>query len=280
MQETVESGPRRAFSGPKIGGEEGFRLRCKEKRAVGGRARISWVPVQKHFISENVARVHERITRATARCGRRADELTIVAVSKTFPAELIQHAYDAGLRHFGENRIQEWEAKQPKAAHLAATWHFIGHLQSNKVRRAAHLFDRIDSLDSSALAQKLSAVADEEKKRLPVLIEVRLGKETTKSGVSESDLRSLADTVIESSGLDLQGLMTVPPYFDDPEQARPYFGKLRKLRDELRSMLGANLPVLSMGMSHDFEAAIEEGATEIRVGTDIFGERSKHGGVI
>jgi PLP dependent protein len=235
------------------------------------------VPAEGHFVAENVQHVRERIARAAARCGRNAGEITIVAISKTFPPELIELAYQAGLRHFGENRIQEWEAKQPKLGHLEASWHFIGHLQSNKARRAAHLFARIDSVDSIALAQKLDAAAAEEKRRLAVLIEVHLSEESGKTGVAEANLPALAEAVIRLPNLELRGLMTVPPYFEDPERVRPYFRKLRNLRDELAQAMKINLPILSMGMSHDFEAAIEEGATEIRVGTDIFGARAKNG---
>jgi hypothetical protein len=231
------------------------------------------VAAHDHFITENVKRVRERVAQAAARCGRNADEITIVAVSKTFPVESIQAAYDAGLRHFGENRIQEWEAKKPQLAHLDATWHFIGHLQSNKVRRAVHLFHRIDSVDSISLAQRLDSVAGEETKRLPVLIEVHVGDETSKTGVGESDLAALAEKIVGLPALEPRGLMTIPPYFDNPQDARPFFWKLRSFRDDLNAKLGMNLPVLSMGMSHDFEVAIEEGATEIRVGTDIFGVR-------
>lgn len=226
-----------------------------------------------HFIAENVKRVRERVAQAAARCGRNADEITIVAVSKTFRAESIEAAYEAGLRHFGENRIQEWEAKKPRLAHLDATWHFIGHLQSNKARRAVHLFHRIDSIDSIPLAQRLDAAAVESTKRLPVLIEVHLTDEASKTGVGEGDLAALAEKIVHLSNLELRGLMTVPPYCDDPEEARPFFRRLRSLRDDLSTKLGVNLPALSMGMSHDFEVAIEEGATEIRVGTDIFGVR-------
>lgn len=226
-----------------------------------------------HFIAENVKRVRERVGRAAARCGRNPDEITIVGVSKTFPVELIQAAFDAGLRHFGENRIQEWESKQPRLAALNATWHFIGHLQSNKVRRAATLFHRIDSVDSVSLAQKINSAAAEENKRIPVLIEVHLGGEISKTGVAETDLTALAETIAGLPNLELLGLMTIPPYFENSEDARPFFCKLRGLRDALAAHLGMKLPVLSMGMSHDFEVAIEEGATEIRVGTDIFGAR-------
>jgi pyridoxal phosphate enzyme (YggS family) len=224
-------------------------------------------------IAKNLEQVRKRIANAAERSGRRADEITLVAVSKTFPAEAIREAYSASLRHFGENRIQEWESKRTALDDVQATLHFIGHLQSNKARRAAHLFDRIDSVDSVGLAQKLHSAANDEGKRLPVLIEVRLGDEPTKSGVDESGLLPLAESVVALPSLELWGVMTIPPYFDDPEQARPYFRKLYGLRDSLSRTLNNPLPVLSMGMSHDFEVAIEEGATEIRIGTGIFGGR-------
>jgi PLP dependent protein len=226
-------------------------------------------------IAANLDRVRERIARAAARAGRRVDEIKIVAVSKTFPAEAIRAAYDTGLRAFGENRVQEFESKRAKLADLAdATWHLIGHLQSNKARRAVNLFHRVDSVDSLSLAQKLDSAADAEGKRVSVLVEVHLGGEATKSGVAEEYLASLAESILSLSHLELLGLMTVPPYSDDAERARPYFHKLRELRDGLSRQLGRPLPILSMGMSHDFEVAIEEGATEIRVGTALFGERS------
>ena len=224
-------------------------------------------------IAENLAHVCERVERAADRAGRRPEEITIVAVSKTFPAGAIRAAYDAGLRAFGENRVQEFEAKQPGLAGVEATWHLIGHLQTNKVRRAAHLFDRVDTVDSLALAQKLDSAAATEKKRVPVLIEVRLGDEATKSGVAAGDLAVLADGVRALAHVELRGVMTIPPYCDDPENARPYFRKLRELRAGLTNRVGHALPVLSMGMSHDFEIAIEEGATEIRIGTALFGPR-------
>lgn len=225
-------------------------------------------------IAANLARVRERVARAAERAGRRADEVTIVAVSKTFPAEAIRAAYDAGLRHFGENRVQEWEAKRAAVAQLDAVWHLIGHLQSNKSRRAAYLFHRIDSVDDLALAKRLDAAAAAEGKNLPVLIEVRLSDEASKTGVAESDLASLAAAIAPFGHLDLLGLMTIPPFFDDLGRARPYFRKLRELRDDVSRRIGRKLPVLSMGMTHDFEVAIEEGATEIRLGTAIFGERA------
>jgi pyridoxal phosphate enzyme (YggS family) len=224
-------------------------------------------------ISKNIQRVQESMARAAERAGRQAEEITLVAVSKTFPAEAIRAAFEAGLRHFGENRVQEWESKRPLVADLDATWHLIGHLQSNKARRAANLFHRVDSVDRLSLAQKLDAAADAEGKRLQILIEVHLGDETTKSGVAEAELPGLAEGVTALAHLELRGLMTIPPFFEDIEHVRPYFRKLRELRDGLKSRLGSALPVLSMGMSHDFEIAIEEGATEIRVGSALFGER-------
>jgi PLP dependent protein len=233
------------------------------------------MPPEISSIGANLERIRERAARAAERAGPRTGEITIVAVSKTFPPEAIRAAYDAGLRHFGENRVQEFEAKQPKLADIDATWHFIGHLQSNKAHRAIRLFDRVDSVDSLPLAQKLDIVAAAENKRLPILIEVRLGDETTKSGVAEDELAALTDGIVALPRLELRGLITIPPYFDDPERARLYFRRLRELRDDLSRHVGHRLPALSMGMSHDFEVAIEEGATEIRVGTALFGERTR-----
>lgn len=232
-------------------------------------------------IAANLGRIKERIKRAADRARRRAEDVTIVAVSKTFPFEVIRAAYDAGLRHFGENRVQEWESKKPQVVDLAATWHLIGHLQGNKARRASGLFDRVDSVDSLAIALKLEAAFAAEHtgvvdhgKRLQVLIEVRLSDEASKSGAAESDLPALVEGVARLAHLQLLGLMTIPPFLDDPERVRPYFSKLRELRDDLAQRLGQPLPVLSMGMSHDFDVALEEGATEIRLGTALFGGRA------
>lgn len=234
-------------------------------------------------MAENLQRVRERIAAAAARAGRRAEEITLIAVSKTQPVGAIREAWDAGVRHFGENRVQEWEAKHAAIADLHATWHLIGHLQSNKARRAAALFHCVDSVDSVALAQKLdAAIAEMENagggKRLRVLIEVRVSAEETKSGVEEKDLGNLVETVLALRHLELGGLMCIPPFFEDARKVRPYFRRLRELREDLRKSFpkaGAGfLATLSMGMSHDFEAAIEEGATEVRVGTAIFGARS------
>jgi pyridoxal phosphate enzyme (YggS family) len=228
------------------------------------------------FMEENLARLQERIAAAARKAGRRVDEISLIGVSKTHPAESIRAAYEAGLRHFGENRVQEREGKRVAVENLSATWHLIGHLQSNKAARAANLFHCVDSLDDFALAQRLdrarleAGAAD----RLRVLIEVRVAEEQTKSGVSAGELPELAEKVAMLPRLELAGLMCIPPFLDDPQQVRPYFRRLREMRDGLIAKLGRQLPVLSMGMSHDFEVAIEEGATEVRVGTALFGQRA------
>ncbi|HKD63112.1 MAG TPA: YggS family pyridoxal phosphate-dependent enzyme [Candidatus Acidoferrales bacterium] len=229
---------------------------------------------QNTFLASNLREIRQRMARSASRAGRAAEDITLVAVSKTFPPEAIRDAYELGVRHFGENRVQEWESKRATVTGLDATWHLIGHLQSNKARRAANLFSRVDSVDSIALAQKLDATAAAEGNRLKVLIEVHQGGEETKSGVPEADLPALTKGMAHLRNLELLGLMTIPPYFEEPERVRPYFRRLRELRDKTGAQLGLPLKVLSMGMSHDFEIAIEEGATEIRVGTGIFGQRS------
>jgi PLP dependent protein len=242
---------------------------------VGGRgAKIPAMATETSSMAAHLERITERIERAAQRAGRRADEITIVAVSKTFPPEAIRVAYELGLRHFGENRIQEFEAKHPQLVSLARViWHFVGHLQSNKAHRAVLLFDRIDSVDSISLARKLAVATLAKGTTLPVLIEVRLSPEETKSGAKESELPSLAESMRELPPLELRGLMAIPPYSRDPQSARPYFRKLRQLRESLCRQFGLVLPVLSMGMSNDFEIAIEEGATEVRIGTALFGQR-------
>jgi pyridoxal phosphate enzyme (YggS family) len=229
------------------------------------------------FVQENLKLVQERVSTAARKAGRRADEITLIGVSKTHPAERIREAYEAGLRHFGENRVQEWEGKRGAIEDLAGTWHLIGHLQSNKAARAARMFHCVDSVDDVALAQRLDRVRQEMNatERLRVLIEVRVAEEESKSGVRAEEVAELAEKVLLLERLELAGLMCIPPLLDDAEQVRPYFRRLRELRDELAKRLSRPLPVLSMGMSHDFEVAIEEGATEVRVGTAIFGERPK-----
>lgn len=224
-------------------------------------------------VASNVEHVQERIARAAARSDRRPDEVVLVAASKTFHASAIRAAYDAGVRAFGENRVQEWEGKQPELADLKASWHLIGHLQSNKARRASRLFDWIDSVDDVALAMKLDDAAGETNEWLAVLIEVQLDPTATKSGVAQVDLPAVAEAIVQMPHLQLRGLMAIPPFCDDPRDARPYFRRLRRLRDDLEQQFGRSFPELSMGMSHDFEIAIEEGATQVRVGSAIFGER-------
>lgn len=225
-------------------------------------------------IRENLLRIQERIAAAAARASRRSEEVTLIGVSKTHPAIAIQEAYQAGVRHFGENRVQEWEVKRVGTNNLDATWHLIGHLQSNKATKAAKLFHSVDSVDGLAVAQKLDRARAEAgvPTKLRILIEVRVAKEATKSGAEIDALPSLAERVAGLSRLELAGLMCIPPLLN-AERVRPYFRRLRELRDELSAKLGLSLPVLSMGMSHDFEVAIEEGATEVRLGTALFGVR-------
>lgn len=225
-------------------------------------------------VSENVDRVRERIARAALRGDRRPEEVVLIAISKTFPVEAIRDAFEAGVRAFGENRVQEWETKQPQLTELQASWHLVGHLQSNKARRAARLFDWIDSVDDIALAAKLDEAAGETNEWLAILIEVQLDPAESKSGVEQHKLPALAEGIAQLPHLQLRGLMAIPPFCEDPRDARPYFRRLRRLRDDLQTQLGRPLPELSMGMSHDFEIAIEEGATQVRVGTAIFGERA------
>jgi len=227
-------------------------------------------------VRENLLAVQERIAVAARRAGRRAEEITLIAVSKTHPAEAIRAAYEAGVRHFGENRVQEWEGKLGKVAELRATWHLIGHLQSNKSARAAKAFACVDSVDDIGLAERLGRAREElgAVEKLRVLLEVRLAPEETKHGVEIPQLAGLAERVAALPRLHFAGLMCIPPYLDNIEQLRTYFRKLHELRDDLQKGIGMALPVLSMGMSHDLEAAIAEGATEVRVGTAIFGTRA------
>jgi len=204
----------------------------------------------------------------------------LMAVSKTNPPENIRAAYDAGLRLFGENRVQEFAGKAEALRDLHdAEWHMIGHLQTNKTARTAELFHAVDSVDSLKLAEKLDAAARNLGRKLNVLVEINVGGETAKSGVApdSQDLEELLSAAPRLEALRFRGLMTVPPFADDPERARPYFRKLRELRDTIaaRNLSAVSMDQLSMGMSHDFEIAIEEGSTCVRVGTAIFGERTK-----
>ena len=226
-------------------------------------------------LKDNIARVQERIAEACRRAGRRPEDVKLVAVSKTVLPDRIRAVYDAGLRDFGENRVQEANAKRAALSDLTVTWHLIGHLQTNKAKLARELFHRVHSLDSLRLAEKLDQAAVSSGDRLPVLLEVNLGEEQTKSGVREQDVLALAEQVVRLRTLELSGLMVLPPFFEDPEQARPFFRRLRELARtiESASLPGVSMRELSMGMSHDFEVAIEEGATMVRVGTAIFGRR-------
>jgi hypothetical protein len=231
-------------------------------------------------IAENIALVEGRIAAAARRAGRNPADITLMAVSKTFPPELIREAYDAGIRVFGENRVQEFAGKAGAVLNLTeAEWHLIGHLQSNKAAAAAELFGTVDSVDSARVAQKLNAAAEKAVKVLPVLIEINVGGEEAKSGVAPSseELEQILVGASRWKNLRVRGLMTVPPYTEDPEEARAYFRQLRKIRDGIAAqrLPAVSMEVLSMGMSHDFEVAIEEGATCVRVGTAIFGERAK-----
>ena len=226
-------------------------------------------------ISENVTRVRERVDAACRRAGRRTEEVRLVAISKTFPAEAIRAAYEVGLRDLGENRVQEAAAKRPALSDLPITWHLVGHLQTNKAKSARELFHWVHSIDAFRLAEKLDRMAASAADRLPVLVEVNLGGEETKSGVPQGELAPLLESVSGLATLEVRGLMVIPPFADDPEQTRPYFRRLRELAATIAAgnLPGVSMRELSMGMSNDFEVAIEEGATMVRVGTAIFGER-------
>ena len=229
-------------------------------------------------ISERFCRIHDRIARAATRAGRNPDDVSLMAVSKTQPSASIIEAYRAGQRLFGENRVQEFADKFPALTALTdAEFHMIGHLQSNKTAKAAEIFHAVDSIDSDKLAQRLNDAGQNLGKTLDVLIEMNIGGEKAKSGIAP-DHPELESILTQAPGwphLHIRGLMTVPPFTEDPEGARPYFRKLRELRDRLaaRQLPSVNLDVLSMGMSHDFEVAIEEGSTCVRIGTAIFGTR-------
>jgi PLP dependent protein len=228
-------------------------------------------------IAERVDAVRERIARAAARSGRRAEDVTLVAVSKTFPAEAVREAFAAGVREFGENKVQEAERKQPALADLreqGLRLHLVGHLQSNKSKKAAALFDVVQSLDSVDVARHLEHYGAQQAKGIEALVQVDLAGETTKFGLPERRLFPTLEALRGFKRVHVRGLMVLPPYAPDPEAARPYFRRLRELFERARGeslLLGSEL---SMGMSHDLEVAVEEGATMVRVGTAIFGERA------
>jgi len=229
-------------------------------------------------IAENIAIIRERIGSAARRGARCAEDIALIAVCKTQPPERIREAYAAGLRLFGENRVQEFAEKAAALRDLhGAEWHMIGHLQTNKAAKAAELFSAVDSVDALRLAEKLDAAAKSQGKRLAVLIELNVGGEAAKSGLApdSSELDQILRAAPRLVSLEFRGLMTVPPLTEDPEQARPYFRKLRQLRDQIaaKGLPAISMDILSMGMSHDFEVAIEEGSTCVRIGRAIFGER-------
>ena len=231
--------------------------------------------MQNH-LRENLANVRERIASATRRAGRAVADVKLIAVSKTHPAEIVREAIEAGAAIFGENKVQEAEDKFAQLSRENAEWHLIGHLQSNKARKAVRTFDVIHTLDSIELATRLERICIEERRQdLRVLVQVDLANEQTKSGVAEKDLPSLVDFLKTCKNLQFSGLMIIPPHCEDAEKVRPYFRRLRKIRDELVSenAFSGAAGELSMGMSGDFETAIEEGATLVRVGTAIFGGR-------
>jgi pyridoxal phosphate enzyme (YggS family) len=224
-------------------------------------------------INENLAHLHEQITEACRRSNRSENGVTLMAVSKVHPVEAILEAYAAGQRLFGENRVQEFQEKSPHLKELTgARFHLIGPLQSNKTAKAAELFDAIDAVDSLKIAQRLNTTAAALGKKLPVLIEVKLSHEESKHGLSPDELPSLLAEMNDLESIETVGLMTVPPWSEDAEVARPYFRELRRLRDESAARF-PRVTQLSMGMSNDFTVAIEEGSTCVRVGTALFGRR-------
>jgi len=231
-------------------------------------------------IADRVAAVRERMARAAARAGRRAEDVTLVAVGKTFPAEAVREAFAAGVRDFGENRVQEAEAKAPSLLDLRSAglrWHLVGHLQKNKSKKAVTLFDVIQSLDEVELAHHLEHYGAEQGKTVSALVQVDLAGEATKFGLEEKLVLPALENLRGFKSLRVQGLMVLPPFGDAPESGRPYFRRLRELRDRAAREGLLRGSELSMGMSHDFEVAIEEGATLVRVGTAIFGERARKG---
>ncbi len=229
------------------------------------------------MITARVAAVRERVSQATARASRPPGAVRLVAVSKTFPAEAVRAAFEAGLRDFGENRVQEAEPKAAALADLATQglrWHLVGHLQSNKARRATALFELIHSVDSVELGRRLARIGGDSGRPVRALVQVDLAGEATKFGLDQKELLPTLEALRGENGLRLEGLMLMPPYLEDSEQARPYFARLRALGEQAdaEGLLAGR--ELSMGMSHDFEVAIAEGATIVRVGSAIFGERA------
>jgi pyridoxal phosphate enzyme (YggS family) len=239
-----------------------------------------------NILQKNIKKIYRRIANAAMRAGREPDEVTLIAVSKNVSADVVKEAVEAGMRDFGENRVQEFREKREmlsrevelysldSPAGYRVRWHLIGHLQKNKAKAAVELFDVIHSLDSLELAGHINKHAGNVGKMQSVLIQVKLSDEESKYGIIKEELIGIIDALTGMKNLRIEGLMTIPPFFDDPEKVRPFFRELRETRDRVEAM-GFGFAELSMGMSHDFEVAIEEGATMVRVGTAIFGERKK-----
>ncbi len=224
-------------------------------------------------IAENLSQIQERIKQACARSGRSPRDVTLVGVAKNQPPEKIRAAADLGVRHFGENRVQEAKIKSQECP-AGLDWHMIGHLQSNKCRDAVHLFEMIESIDSRHLAENVNRAAEREGKTMPILLQVNVAGEASKFGYTPEQIREDLLIINQLPAIEIHGLMTIAPYTTTPERVRPCFKRLRELKTDLEQQLGAPLPHLSMGMSGDFETAIEEGATLVRIGTLLFGSRS------
>jgi len=229
-------------------------------------------------ITENIARVREQIYAAARRAHRNPEEIDLMAVTKGVAVDRIRESFQCGVRLFGENRVQEFQTKREALGGMdAAEWHMIGHLQTNKATRAVELFDAIDSVDSVRLAEKIDFAAEQLGKKIPILIEINVGGEPAKSGIAlgSGELDNILSAAQGLRSIEICGLMAVPPYSDDPEQSRPYFRQMKQLFDNvsLQRSPGVRMKTLSIGMSHDFEIAVEEGSTCVRIGTAIFGER-------
>jgi len=227
----------------------------------------------KNELRDNLEKLREEMSEAALRSGRLMRDITLVAVSKTHPPDMVAELFESGQRTFGENYVQEARAKLENLSHLDIEWHFIGRIQSNKARQVAGKFSLVQSVHSLKLARRLDNIVRESNSVQPVLVQVNVGGEEQKSGVMPAQAEEVCTGIEEMPGLDLQGLMVLPPFFEDGEESRPYFARLRELKEKMEKKLGRNLPHLSMGMTADFPQAIEEGATLIRVGTRLFGAR-------
>ncbi|MCS7203551.1 MAG: YggS family pyridoxal phosphate-dependent enzyme [Thermodesulfovibrio sp.] len=225
------------------------------------------------MLSEKISSIFKKISHAALRVGREPDDIKLIAVTKSQPVDKIKEAIDYGLRIFGENRVQEAKIKIAELKNFNIQWHMIGHLQTNKVKDAVNLFEVIHSVDSEKLAKFIDKEAEKRGKIQRVLIQVKLSEEDTKYGIKEEEVEKLIEVCLNLKNIKVEGLMTIPPYFENPEDVRPYFKKLRQIRDELNRKGYDFIKELSMGMSHDFEVAIEEGATMVRIGTALFGQR-------